>query len=215
MTDAERVLHVLLHDLRTPIGVAQGYLRMMHEGRMTAAEDASRAITKAIAALAQTARLCEAAGEYLDATSGPLRTAEVEAAGLVNLVVLAATSQSLSTSTGRIPAEIRLALAGDTARLADAIVLTLSTAGGKRGLKGSIQAEADGDELRFVAADSTDASELPTPSLVPFDGWSHGLPVAVACRRIAWSSGRIQKFGAGKGLIVTFPVTGTGKDAIE
>lgn len=212
MTDAERVLHVLLHDLRTPIGVAQGYLRMIQDGRMTSAEDSSRAITKAINALAQTARLCQSAGDYLDATTESIRSAEIAAAAFVDQVKLSAGTQSISTSTGRIPAKSWLALAGDAARLADAIVLTLSTAGGKRG---SIQAEADGRELRFVATDSIGSPQSPTPSLVPLDGWSYGLPVAVACRRIAWSSGRILKFEAGNGLIVTFPLTETGKGETE
>jgi signal transduction histidine kinase len=53
MTDAERVLQILLHDLRTPIGVAQGYLRMMQDGRLTEAADTERAVTKALQRLAR------------------------------------------------------------------------------------------------------------------------------------------------------------------
>ena len=53
MTDAERVLRILLHDLRTPIGVAQGYLRMMQDGRLTEAAETERAVAKALQALGQ------------------------------------------------------------------------------------------------------------------------------------------------------------------
>jgi hypothetical protein len=34
MTETERVLQVLIHDVRTPIGVAQGYVRLLREQRL-------------------------------------------------------------------------------------------------------------------------------------------------------------------------------------
>jgi signal transduction histidine kinase len=207
MTDAERVLHVLLHDLRTPIGVAQGYLRMLQDGRMTSTADTARAITKALEALGQTGRLCQSASDFLEAPDGHPRTTSIAADKFAEQVELTARNQSLVTHSGRIHASARLALAGDVARLSEAVVLVLSTAGGKRG---TLQVESDENELRFVATDGPNSS---MPSLTPFDGWSQGLPLAVACRRIEWSSGQVLKFETGSGLIVTFPLkAGTGRD---
>jgi len=199
MTDTERLLHVLLHDLRTPIGVAQGYLRMMQEGRLTAAAEGERAVAKALTALGSTARLCQSAGDYLEATTGHSRMTDVAASSLVAQMELIATSQSLIATSGRIPAGLRVSIAGNVSQMSDALVLVLTTAGGNRKV---IRVEADDLGLRFVAAADPDA---PVPDVAPFDEWSQGLVVAVACRRIAWSAGQILKFVSGNGLIVRLP----------
>jgi len=58
VTTIERALHVLIHDVRTPLGVAQGYLRMLREDRLGSPEERLRAITQAQQALDHVARLC-------------------------------------------------------------------------------------------------------------------------------------------------------------
>ena len=200
MTDAERVLHILLHDLRTPIGVAQGYLRMMQDGRLTAAAETERAVAKALQALGQTARLCQDAGDFLDASSGPMRMAVVTAEAFVTQVESQARNRGVEIQAGRIPASARLALAGDVGRIGDAVV-HVATATGQRS---TLSIEADEAELRFLAVEEPGSS---TADATPFDGWSHGLPLAVACRRIAWSSGRVLKLAKSNGMIVAFPLT--------
>ena len=201
MTDAERVLQILLHDLRTPIGVAQGYLRMMQDGRLTEAADTERALTKALQALGQTARLCQDAGDFLDTSNGPGRNALVTAATFATQVEAEARNRGVEVQAGRIHAGARVALAGDVGRLGDAVVLVASTAGTRRS---TLSIEADDVELRFLAVDEPGAS---TADAMPFDGWSRGLPLAVACRRIAWSSGRILTLAKNNGVIVAFPLT--------
>jgi len=202
MTDAERVLQILLHDLRTPIGVAQGYLRMLQDGRLTEAADTERAVTKALQALGQTARLCQDAGDFLDTSNGPGRNALVTAATFATQVEAEARNRGVEVQAGRIHAGARVALAGDVGRLGDAVVLVASTAGNTR--RSTLSIEADDAELRFLAVDEPGAS---TADAMPFDGWSRGLPLAVACRRIAWSSGRILKLAKNNGVIVAFPLT--------
>jgi hypothetical protein len=201
MTDAERVLQILLHDLRTPIGVAQGYLRMMQDGRLTAAADTERAVAKALQALGQTARLCQDAGDFLDTSGGQPRLAVVPAETFATQVESQARNRGVEVQAGRIPASARLTLTGDVARIGDAVVDVASTAAGKRS---SLSIEADDAELRFLAVDEPGFS---TAGAAPLDGWSYGLPLAVACRRIAWSSGRILKLAKSTGVIVAFPLT--------
>ena len=198
MTDAERVLQILLHDLRTPIGVAQGYLRMLQDGRLSEAADTERAIAKALQALGQTARLCQDADAFLETSDGNGRIAVVNAATFATQVGTEARNKGVEVQTGRIPATACLALAGHVTPIGEAVVQVASAAGSKR-----LSIEADDAELRFLAVDEPGTS---SPSGVPFDGWGRGLSLAVACRRIAWSSGQILKLEKNSGMIVAFPL---------
>lgn len=58
-TDDDRVLNRLLHDLRTPLGVAHGYLRMIRDHRLTTPELQEKALEGVTNALAQMTRLCD------------------------------------------------------------------------------------------------------------------------------------------------------------
>jgi hypothetical protein len=55
--DISSLLHVLAHELRTPAGIAQGYLRMLLEDRLTAAADQRRAIEQTQKAVARVSEL--------------------------------------------------------------------------------------------------------------------------------------------------------------
>lgn len=66
MSDLERVLSRLLHDLRSPMGVASGYLRLVHDGQLGSAEEVNRAIGKAQDALRAMAGVCGDATTWLD-----------------------------------------------------------------------------------------------------------------------------------------------------
>ena len=198
MTDAERVLQILLHDLRTPIGVAQGYLRMLQDGRLSQAADVERAIAKSLQALGQTARLCQDADVFLETSDGHTRTSVVPAATFATQVESEGRNKGVEVLAGRIPATARLALVGNVAPIGEAVVQVTSTAGSKR-----LFIEADNAELRFLAVDEPGT---PAAGAIPFDGWARGLPLAVACRRITWSSGRILKLEKNNGVIVAFPL---------
>src|SRR6187549_688007 len=65
MTETERVLQVLIHDARTPIGVAQGYLRLLREQRLPTEEERERAMTRTMDALGRLAKLCDQAGQFV------------------------------------------------------------------------------------------------------------------------------------------------------
>jgi signal transduction histidine kinase len=203
MTDAERLLQILLHDLRTPIGVAQGYLRMMQEGHLTTAAEVERAVAKALQALGQTAGLCQNAGDFLEGAKAATRVVHVRAATFADQIESIARTHGFTVESGRIPASAGLALSADIASTCEAVVHVLTAAGNR---SKAMRIDADAGELRFVV---TEDRESPSVAGVPLDGWSQKLPVAVACRRITWSSGRILKLETGNGLIVAFPLTET------
>ncbi|HYU78911.1 MAG TPA: histidine kinase dimerization/phospho-acceptor domain-containing protein [Vicinamibacterales bacterium] len=57
--DISNVLHVLAHELRTPSGIAQGYLRMLLEDRLADPADTRRALEQAQKALARISELTQ------------------------------------------------------------------------------------------------------------------------------------------------------------
>jgi signal transduction histidine kinase len=207
MTDAERVLHALLHDLRTPIGVAQGYLRMIQDGRMAAPEDQERALAKALKALNHTARLCENASDFVGTGSDRASVTRVSAAAFASQVEARARDQGMCVESTTIRPNATLAVRGSVNGVCDAIVMVISSLGGSKRASATMHMRADGNELKFIAADKARLAGLQAPIPAPVDHWwSHGLAMAAACRRIVRSSGKILSFEADEALMVAFPL---------
>ena len=79
MTETERVLQVLIHDARTPIGVALGYLRMLQERRLATDEERDKAIARTLDAIGRLTRLCDQASGFVG--GGDTREAVAVSAG--------------------------------------------------------------------------------------------------------------------------------------
>lgn len=60
--DLGRILNVLAHEIRTPLAVSQGYLKLMAEGRLDAATEQAKAIERTRTALGKIAALCTEMG---------------------------------------------------------------------------------------------------------------------------------------------------------
>ena len=67
MQDSTRALQDLLHDLRTPLGVASGFVQLLHEGRLDTPEARERAWARTTAALSRMAEICQDAARHLSA----------------------------------------------------------------------------------------------------------------------------------------------------
>src|SRR3712207_1019781 len=97
MTDAERVLAMLIHDVRTPLGVAHGYLRLVRGDSLPGAADRDRGLAGTRDALAKISRICQEAGAFLEeppsATDGG-----VPADQLVSRVAAVATERGLAVA---------------------------------------------------------------------------------------------------------------------
>ena len=213
MTDVERVLEALLHDLRTPIGVAQGYLRLMQEGHLTDGADRERAVSNALRALGQTARLCRDATDFLNASAPVTNLTRVSAASFAGQVEACARQQGLTVASGAIGADAMLRVADNVDDVCEAIITVVCSPKGRGGSKhasSTLHMRANGDQLRFRSAAADAQPDLDSPHTAPFDGyWAHGLGVAAACRRIARSSGHVlavEPGVAGAALMVAFPL---------
>src|SRR5687767_14130997 len=155
MTDAERVLSLLLHDLRTPLGVAHGYLRLIRADKLPAPADRERALAGTRDALAKLSRLCDEASRLL--ADGPVPAAgHAPAAALVNGVVEALDARG-------IPVEVADAIDGAVAvgpnvdRVIEAVVALLATRAPKS-LGGEARIDADAAGLRFACGPAADGT---------------------------------------------------------
>ena len=209
MTDAERVLHALLHDLRTPLGAAQGYLRLIQEGQIKTAADQERALSRSLKALGDVARLCQSAGDFLDSSSGSAVT-RLAAETFAKQVESVARANGLAVAPFDVttPASATLALTGNVGSLCDAIVFVLTTSARGSARNGTtLHMRGGASALMFVARGQGEAPREGSPTPAPDDRlWALGLPLAVACRRIVKSSGQILSFDSNDGLIVAFPL---------
>jgi len=196
MTDAERVLNLLIHDLRTPLGVAHGYLRLIREQRLTTADDRERALTSTQQALGRISRLCEDASAFL-AEPADGTTVRASASLLVARVSAQLRERGVALVSSAPAQSLTMMVGAGVDRLADAVctVLHAVTRGGAAG----VRVETDRDELRFVTS-------FEEPRTASFDPWrGYGLAVPLACRLIASVGGRVGSEGAGA-MAIAFPV---------
>lgn len=86
--DLARILNVLAHEIRTPLAVSQGYLKLMAEGRLTTATEQTAAIERTRDALGRIVALCSEMGRLaaLAEVLAPSLRGRVTAASMVDAV---------------------------------------------------------------------------------------------------------------------------------
>jgi signal transduction histidine kinase len=149
--DLERLLHKLLHDLRTPLGVAHGYLRLLHEGRLPTEAERDRALTGTRNALGRMSEICQDASSAL-AGASVATDAMVPVTALVGAVRTQLNVAGTPLSVGDLPEDGRVRLPVDMDRLADAAAVVISASTGTRSAA-ALHVEARARTLSFVLAD--------------------------------------------------------------
>jgi len=184
MTDLDRVLDSLLHDLRSPLGVAGGYLRLMREQRLSSVDETERAIVKTQDALRTMTMLCAEASEWLK-VEPPGAPAPVPVESLVAQIAAEAGRMHVAVEVaGPIQGSTTLLLESErVARAAAALLAVVS-----RDSNASLTLQVEPGVLRLAAV----ATQRRTPKPPgPFDPWAYpGLSAALACRTIAQAGGR-------------------------
>jgi hypothetical protein len=173
MTEVERLLDVLLHDLRTPLGVASGFVRLVKEGRLPSPAESDRALEKVQDALRTINGLCTNASEWLQPADQ--RRSSVRASVFVADVdrLLGAGTLPLLDGDGSAMITLRV----DAGIVAQAVCDLLRAAPGEPTVALTPAA------LRFASAAAGQTA-------VPFDPWTRpGLGIALACRRIDQAGG--------------------------
>ena len=153
MTTIERALHVLIHDVRTPLGVAQGYLRMLREDRLGSPEERLRAIAQAQQALDHVARLCTDAATLADGESAAAaRRVLMPCNRFVERVRERLEREPVTLGSAELPSAGAVAVPGDADRLADAVTrVLLASPPDKVGRARSVAVGASASELWFVS----------------------------------------------------------------
>lgn len=171
MQELERVLDSLLHDVRGPLGVVGGYLRLLRDGKASDPAQAERAIGKAQDALRSVADLCADASGWLP-RSHPLPPVEVRVTDFLDAVAAAADGLWLERVSADGDRRLRLGLPMD--RVAAAVVALMRLA--PRGDDRTVRALVDDGRLRIGPGAETGAGAAES-----FDPWQHpGLAVPLA-----------------------------------
>jgi light-regulated signal transduction histidine kinase (bacteriophytochrome) len=203
--DFSRALSVLIHDLRAPLSVASGYLRLIREERLTSIEDRDRALTGALEAVRRMSRLCDEASDF-GAVHDPtdLPSVLIAADDLTARVVAVLQSEGTPVEPQAVPntCYVRVVRAD---RVAAAVAHLLYTS-----LRQISQAEpvgmdvvADDVALRFLAGTAGQRHDLAHNEAVPFDPWrgGHGLQLPIACRDLYRVSGRVWTTASGRSAV--------------
>ena len=187
MTDHERALAILVHDLRTPLGVASGYLRLVRDGRVPTSTDPVVLLDRALEALRAISRLCVDADRWLNdaPVSRPVTTPASQLLSVLTSEL--ATRDIMLQGVDDVPAR-QLLVAGDAAELADAVVEVLSAAA-KATTAGPLRVECASEDNELVLVVRYGADGDATQHA--FDPWrGPGLQTAIACRTIERAGGR-------------------------
>jgi len=203
MTEIERVLQVLIHDARTPIGVAQGYLRLLREQRLPTDEERDRAMTRTMDALGRLAKLCDQAGQFVGEAPESFDVV-VPAGELAARVATHISQRQCVMGRSVVDHQARVRVTSGLDQVAEAVAMVLGTLGSSREVVPIVQVETRAHELRISG---TPDGEGPAADMTetPFDPWrTPGLGVALACRAIGRSGGRV--VSSGRALTIAFPL---------
>ena len=197
-----KALNVLIHDLRAPLSVAQGYLRLLQQNRLEAEPDRQRAITQSMEALGRITRLCSDAAAFVaEPTSVDAPVVAIRASELVERVTEACTARSspLTIDTGKeLSGTVRSA---NHDRLVESLAVVLCAVR-RSALKEPVRVSVH-EEERFLLGCDDDRAALVSGPPETFDPWrgGHGIALPLACRTVTEAGGRIWTVADGRGAV--------------
>ena len=206
-TEAEKALNLLVHDLRAPLSVAQGYLRLLQQNRLESDADRQRALTQTMEALGRIGRLCNDAAAYAaEETAESLPTSVVQVAALMAQVTDACSIHCSSTLTfSAEPAPLIGSVRGTHLDRLVQSVATILCAVRKATRDPSVRVSVheDRNEARFLLGCENDRATLMAQPPEPFDPWrgGHGIALPLACRIVTAAGGRIWTYANARGAV--------------
>lgn len=201
--DLDKVLDLLLHELRTPVGVAQGYLRLLVEDRLADARDRQRALAQSLEALGRIGTLCGSAGEYLHAVSPP-ELVSYPAAELVKMLLVECQGNAVAVHVqdAPMPGHVRsLSPARATAAITSILQAALR---GDPVLTQAVHVGVHGTDLILTTGDEAVRERLLAPTgRAAFNPWrgGTGLLVPLALRLLAQTNLRIWTLSEKSGAV--------------
>jgi signal transduction histidine kinase len=209
--ETEKALNLLIHDVRAPLSVAQGYLRLLQQNRLESEADRSRAITQTMDALGRITRLCEDAAAFLAesvSTDGPRQTVAVSTfAERVSAACAARCSPlTFTVESDKLSGAVRGTQLDRVAESLAVILCAVRRSARNDSVRVSVHEEEK--EARFLLGCDDDRAALMSRHPETFDPWrgGHGIALPLACRIVAEAGGRIWTYANGRGAVgVAFP----------
>lgn len=200
-----KALNLLIHDLRAPLSVAQGYLRLLQQNRLEAEADRVRAMTQTMEALGRIGRLCEDAAAFVaepPATAGP--TMRLPVSQLVEQVTEACTARCSPLTFVAEPSVTGTVRSVNLDRLVQSLAVVLCAV--RRSTRNEpvrVSVHEEEKEARFLLGCDEERAALMSDPPETFDPWrgGHGIALPLACRTIAEAGGRIWTTANGRGTV--------------
>ena len=203
--ESAKALNLLIHDLRAPLSVAQGYLRLLHQNRLEDEVDRQRAFTQSMEALGRIGRLCEDAAAFVaepSSTDGPVTT--VRTSQFVEQVTEACTARCSPLTFEAEPALSGSVRTMHLDRLVQSVAVVLCAVR-RSTLKEPVGVSVHEveKEARFLLGCDDDRAALVSGPPETFDPWrgGHGIALPLAYRTIAEAGGRIWTIANGRGAV--------------
>ena len=199
----------LVHDLRTPLGVAVGYLRLLRDHQLPDAEDRQRALTQTVDALATMSRLCQDASSFMSAVTAGAEDLEMISAAQFTAEVadhLPVPMAIVDTDTS-LGGRLRARRGGATAR-AVATFLSAPLATGGATPSTDIIVRVAAEHLHFLTGDPAQREAMLLGQRQVFDPWraGPGLAVPLACLEVSLVSGEVFSLAASTAVAVRLPL---------
>ena len=190
--DLFRAFNLLIHDLRAPLSVAHGYLRLLREDRLTLPEDRDRAFDQTADALGRISRLCVDASTLIQSYDAAPRPARASPRGCSPIRSAGRIQERLPASIQAIPDNGMLRLASlDSVAGAMAAIVT-AVAGVRPRPDRCVTIDACDEELRVLLGAADDHRLLVEGPRKAFDPWrGHGLAIPCACRTVERNGGTV------------------------
>jgi len=199
-------LQMFVHQLRTPLSAAMGYLRLVQGGQLPDAETHAKAVEGSLRGLRQMGNLCDEASAFVDADSS-VQVIRYPATELLDALRRLGPAKGVSVE---MPAP---AIADGSVRTlphdqaADA-VLTLLRHNSAPGTDVRIAFAVEDNALRLSTAEiPVPAGTNPVPAEMTFDPWrpARGFAFALAAKRLVAGGAGIRPTGGVSGRItITF-----------
>jgi hypothetical protein len=190
-----KAMGVLVHDLRAPLSVATGYLRLIRDERLTSIEDRDRALVGALEAVRRISRLCDEASEFGSAHDGAVLPTTLIGVGDLTARVCAALQSEGATIEPQSVSSSGFVRVTAADRIAAAVARLLRTSFRPLVQDGPVGMDVVTDDqcLRFLAGTAAERQQLTHNEALPFDPWrgGHGLQLPTACRDLQRVAGRV------------------------
>jgi light-regulated signal transduction histidine kinase (bacteriophytochrome) len=189
-----KALNLLIHDVRAPLSVAQGYTRLLQQDRLPP-DDRGRALAQTMEALGRIGRLCDDAAAY---AAGPVAQGRPAAIVEVREVI----RQVQAACTALCPGKLEFKMESELTRVVrtrlESTVHSLAVilcAVRRASTNSSVWVTvSEGEhEAQFLLGRDDARAALVTRPPETFDPWrgGHGIALPLACRTIEDAGGRI------------------------